>query len=126
MNNIANNEILNFISNKLVRALGWRITVSTATGFLDFIPIVGTLIGGVIDCAVNVPFLYKIGREAQNFAEKQIREKGVKNNILNQIKGYIKSFEEIRKLADKTDWSRKLNFPENVEEHREINIEILA
>jgi uncharacterized protein (DUF697 family) len=117
MNNIANNEILDYISNQLVSSLGWRISLSTATGFLDFIPIIGTVIGGIIDFIVNVPFLYKIGREAQNFAERRIREEGVKINILNQITGYTKSFEEVNKLADKEDWSRKLNFPENVQDH---------
>ena len=124
MNNIANNGILNFINNQLIRALGFRMTINTTTGFLHFIPIFGTIISGVIDIFVNIPFLYKLVKEAQDFCENKINENGIKTNILNQINGYKSSFEEINILANKTNWSRKLNFQDNFNQGQ-LDIEII-
>ena len=44
-------------------------------------------------------------------ARKKANE-GIKNNVIQQIKGYKKSFELIKNLSEKEDWSRKIRFPE--------------
>ena len=44
-------------------------------------------------------------------ARKKANE-GIKNNVIQQIKGYKKSFELIKNLSKKEDWSRKIRFPE--------------
>ena len=44
-------------------------------------------------------------------ARKKANE-GIKNNVIQHIKGYKKSFELIKNLSEKEDWSSKIRFPE--------------
>ena len=54
----------------------------------------------------------QLSDKAISYAENKIKNEGIKNNVINQIKGYKKSFDIIKNLSEKEDWSRKIRFPE--------------
>jgi len=102
-----NNEITQFTLSQLIKATAMRLSVSAVLGALDFIPL-GFIAGGIINFFINTPFLNKLAKETKEFAKNKILNNGGRENVLNLIDGYKKSFRELEKLRDRNDWSRKI------------------
>ena len=102
-----NNEITQFTLSQLIKATAMRLSVSAVLGALDFIPL-GFIAGGIINFFINTPFLNKLAKETKEFARTKILNNGGRENVLNLIDGYKKSFRELEKLSNRNDWSRKI------------------
>ena len=102
-----NNEITQFTLSKLIKATAMRLSVSAGLGVLDFIPF-GFIPAGIINFFINNSFLYKLAKETKEFATNKILNNGGRENVLNLIDGYKKSFRELEKLSNRNDWSRKI------------------
>ena len=97
-----------FIIEQLITALTIRIGASTILGFLDFIPVVGFIVAGVINSIINGPFIYNIGKQAKDFLGNKIRVAGGRQNAINICKGYRDSISLFGNLRDKNVWTRKI------------------
>ena len=102
-----NTDINEFTVAQLIRAISMRLAYSTFLGGLDFIPF-GFILGGILNFFINTKFLNQLARETKEFAANKINNNGGRENVLNLIEGYRKSFRELEKLRDRNDWSRKI------------------
>jgi len=89
-----------------------RMGIIVVTGVLHFIPIFGTIGQGFLNLAINTPMVNGIADSVIKYSEHLIKTNGLKNNVINQIKGYKKSFDIIKNLSERNDWQRKIQFPE--------------
>lgn len=89
-----------------------RMGIIGVAGVLDFIPIFGTIGQGFLNLAINTPMVKGIADSVIKYSEHLIKTNGLKNNVINQIKGYKKSFDIIKNLSERNDWQRKIQFPE--------------
>ena len=102
-----NTDINEFTVAQLIRAISMRLVASTFLGGLDFIP-GGFIVGGILNFFINTKFLNRLARETKEFAANKIKNNGGRENALNLIEGYRKSFRELKILRDRNDWSRKI------------------
>ena len=94
-----------------------RIGISAFLGLFDLIPIVGFIIGGVINAIMNSPFIKNLGNEAKTFSARQIRKTGGRLSILNIIQGYRESFSLLEGLCNKNDWTRKIQILDLIDDN---------
>ena len=106
--NYAIDENTKFVMRQLIKVIIFRIGITAFLGLLDFIPIVGFIVAGVINAIINTPFLNNIVNEAKNFLSNKIRGSGTRENILNIVQGYRDSASILENLRDKNEWSRKI------------------
>lgn len=99
---------IRFIIRKLIRTFSKRIGISAFLGIFDFIPMVGFVIGGLINSLINAPFIISIGNDTKNYLIERIRFLGGRQNILNIIHGYRDSFSLLDSLSQRKDWTRKI------------------
>jgi hypothetical protein len=93
---------------KLISVIIFRIGITAILGILDFVPVVGFIIAGVINSIINIPFLNDIVNETKKFITNKIRNSGSNENILNIIHGYRDIVSILRKLKNKNEWTRKI------------------
>ena len=93
---------------QLIRVIIFKIGITGILGVLDFIPIVGFIVAGVINAIINTPFLNNIVNEAKKFLSDKIRRSGARENILNIVQGYRDSASILENLRDKNEWTRKI------------------
>ena len=113
----ANEENYRFIIKKLIRLFIIRIGISIFLGIFDSIPLVGFIIGGIINAIINTDFIRKLGKDSKIFLRDQIRKTGGKLSILNIIEGYRESFTLLRSLSNKDDWTRKIQILNLIDEN---------
>ena len=91
----------------IVKIVLIRLIILGASEILDFIPIFGFIIGGVIAAVVNIPLAKKLSKNAKKYCEKLVKERigDVVNNI---IEGYKNSVDIIKTLSERSDWERKV------------------
>ena len=102
-----NTDIIEFTVVQLIRAISMRLAASTILGGLDYI-LGGFIIGGIINFFINTQFLNRLARETKEIEANIIKNNGGRENTLNLIEGYRKSFRELKILRDRNDWSRKI------------------
>ena len=105
----ANDENVKFIITQLIEILKIRIGMTALTGVLDFIPVIGFIIGGIINGIVNSPFIYSIGKKAKKYLTDKIRNSGGRQNVLNIIEGYRDSISLLQSLSNRNNWTRKIH-----------------
>ena len=93
---------------KLIDVIIFRIGITAILGILDFIPVVGFIIAGIINSIINTPFLNNLVNETKKFITNKIRNSGVNENILNIIHGYRDSVSILENLRNKNEWTRKI------------------
>jgi hypothetical protein len=101
-------ENTRFVMEKLIRVIIFRIGITEILGILDFIPVVGFIIPGVINSIINIQFLNNIVNETKRFLTNRIRNSGANENILNIIHGYRDSVSILENLRNKNEWTRKI------------------
>ena len=101
--------IFRVISYSFIDLCALQIIILTINGGMDFIPLFGWIIGGFIACAINLPFTHNIAKETKNFCENQIKKKGTRAILMNQIEAYRKAIEFIKNLSLRNNWERKVN-----------------
>ena len=106
--NHAIDENTRFVMEKLIRVIIFRIGITEILGILDFIPVVGFIIAGLINSVINIPFLNNIVNETKRFLTNKIRNSGSNENILNIIHGYRDSVSILENLRNKNEWTRKI------------------
>lgn len=106
--NHAIDENTRFVMRLLTKVIMLRIGITAILGALDFIPIVGFIAAGVINAAINTPFLNNIVNEAKKFLSDKIRRSGARENILNIVQGYRDCVSVLENLRDKNEWTRKI------------------
>ena len=102
------NGLTKYILSFLLRIFIILLAIDLAGGYLDFIPITGTIIQGIINSIINSFFIQNIANKLCSYCRNKIRREGAKNNILNQVIGYRKSMLLFQKLSQRRDWSRKI------------------
>ena len=112
-----NSENYRFIIRNLIKVFLVRIGISAFLGLFDLIPIVGFIIGGVINAIMNSPFIKNLGNEAKTFSARQIRKTGGRLSILNIIQGYRESFSLLEGLCNKNDWTRKIQILDLIDDN---------
>ena len=105
----ANDENVKFIITQLIEILKIRIAMTAVTGVLDFIPVIGFIIGGIFNGIVNSPFIYSIGKKAKKYLTDKIRNSGGRQNVLNIIEGYRDSISLLQSLSNRNNWTRKIH-----------------
>ena len=103
----ANNDVNQFIIQKLIDSFEIRIGVTALAGFFDLMP-GGFIIGGIIDAIINYPFINQLGNEAKIFMANKIRASGGKKNIINIIESYRESISILEELSNRNEWPRKI------------------
>ena len=91
----------------IVKLVLIRLIIIGASEILDFIPIFGFIIGGVIQAIVNIPLARKLGKNAKEYCEILVRER-IEHVVNNIIEGYKSSVEILNILSKKNDWERKV------------------
>ena len=84
-----------------------RLIIIGASEILDFIPIFGFIVGGVIQAIVNIPIARKLGKNAKEYCEILVLER-IEHVVNNIIEGYKSSVEILNILSKKNDWERKV------------------
>lgn len=102
------NSRIRYIIAIIFRIFIILLGIDLAGGYLDFIPIVGTIIQGIIGSIINSFFIQKLSNKLCSYCRGKIMREGAKNNILNQVIGYRKSILLFQKLSQREDWSRKI------------------
>ncbi len=100
--------LIKYILSFLLRIFVIILAIDIAGGYLDFIPITGTIFQGIINTIINSFFIKNIANKLCSYCRNKIKREGIKNNILNQVIGYRKSMLLFQKLSQRRDWSRKI------------------
>lgn len=91
----------------IVKIVLIRLIILGASEVLDFIPVFGFIVGGVVAAVVNIPLAKKLSKNSKKYCEKLVKERigDVVNNI---IEGYKNSVDIIKILSERNDWERKV------------------
>lgn len=101
------------IAISILKIVTFRTFLLGISEFLDFIPIIGWIAGGVVSAIINVPLAKKLGKNSKKFCKTFVRER--RFNILNNIiEGYKKSVNIIKKFNDRINWERKIQIQEKL------------
>ena len=69
------------------------------------IPVIGTIIGGLISAAINAGFTASMGKGTMKlFEDKLLGDDNGYSFLINRIKGYLNIFEQIKYYSEKKDW----------------------
>lgn len=91
----------------IVKIVLIRLIILGATEVLDFIPVFGFIVGGVIAAVVNIPLAKKLSKNSKKYCEKLVKER-IGDIVNNIIEGYKNSVDIIKILSERNDWERKV------------------
>ena len=80
---------------------------------LDFVPVVGWIIGGVVSAIINIPLVRKLSKNCKKFC-KNLVEKRSGSILKNIIEGYKNTVDIIKQLSERNNWERKIHIQERL------------
>ena len=101
------------IAISILKIVTFRLVVLGINELLDFVPVVGWIIGGVVSAIINIPLVRKLSKNCKKFC-KNLVEKRSGSILKNIIEGYKNTVDIIKQLSERNNWERKIHIQERL------------